>query len=190
MNKTEAYFKKQNLLKGNVITLSFTNNISSPPFSFRANVNMFELSFLTNFEVGNGKSILISLIYDISIAPTIINESILNLFVIELILRRLITVLCQYWTLRFSRFWCSIFVFHRSIKWKFLFFLSGFSFTTITNPRSAGEGEGNFLTPHYHFHPLHRHLDIRRAITAGSSPLHLGSSRTRTGNLWFLSASR
>ena len=96
MNKTEAYFKKQNLLKGNVITLSFTNNISSPPFSFRANLNMFELSFLTNFEVGNGKSILISLIYDMSIASTIINESILNLFVIELILRRLITVLCQY----------------------------------------------------------------------------------------------
>ena len=92
MKKTEAYFKKQNLLKWNVITPSFTNNISSPPFSLRANLNIFELSFLTNFEVGNGKLILISLIYDISIAPTIINESILNLFVIELILRCLITV--------------------------------------------------------------------------------------------------
>ena len=96
MKKTEASLKKQNLLKGNVVTLSFTNKISSPPFSFRANLNMFELSFLTNFEVGNGKSIFISLISDVSIAPTIINQSILNLFVIELILRFLITILCQY----------------------------------------------------------------------------------------------
>ena len=34
-----------------------------------------------------------------------------------------------------------------------------------------------------HFHPVNRHLDISRVITAGSSPLHIGSSRTRTGNL-------
>ena len=53
-----------------------------------------------------------------------------------------------------------------------------------------GKGEGISLTPHYHFHPLHRHLDISRAITAESSPLHIASSRTRTGNLWFPSASR
>ena len=51
-----------------------------------------------------------------------------------------------------------------------------------------GEGEGISLTPHYHFHPLHRHLDISRAITAESSPLHIASSRTRTWNLWFPSA--
>ena len=51
------------------------------------------------------------------------------------------------------------------------------------------QGERAFLvTPHYHFHPLHRHLGIRRAITAESSPLHIGSSPTRTGNLWFPSA--
>ena len=36
-----------------------------------------------------------------------------------------------------------------------------------------GKGEGISLTPHYHFHPLHRHLDINRAITAESSPLHI-----------------
>ena len=48
-----------------------------------------------------------------------------------------------------------------------------------------GKGEGIYLTPHHHFHPLHRHLDISRAITAESSPLDIGSSRTRTGNLWF-----
>ena len=53
-----------------------------------------------------------------------------------------------------------------------------------------GKGEGIYLTPLYHFHPLHRHLDISRAITAESSPLHIASSRTRNGNLWFPSASR
>ena len=46
------------------------------------------------------------------------------------------------------------------------------------------------LTPFYHLHPLHRHLDISRVITAESSPLHITSSRTRIGNLWFPSASR
>ena len=52
------------------------------------------------------------------------------------------------------------------------------------------KGEAIYLTPLYHFHPLHRHLDISGAITADSLPLHIASSRTRTGNLWFLSASR
>ena len=41
-----------------------------------------------------------------------------------------------------------------------------------------GKGEGISLTPHYHFHPLHRHLDISWAITAESSLLHIGSSQT------------
>ena len=53
-----------------------------------------------------------------------------------------------------------------------------------------GKGERKSLNPHYHFHPLHRHLDISRAITAGSSPLHIASGRIRTVNLWFPSASR
>ena len=52
------------------------------------------------------------------------------------------------------------------------------------------KGESIPLTPHYPFHPFHRHLDISWAITAESSPLHIGSSRIRTGNLWFPSASR
>ena len=47
-----------------------------------------------------------------------------------------------------------------------------------------GKGEGISFTPHYHFHPLERHLDISRVITAESSPLHIASSRARTGNLW------
>ena len=42
-----------------------------------------------------------------------------------------------------------------------------------------GKGEGISLTPYYQFHPLHRHLDITRAITAESSPLRRASSRTR-----------
>ena len=50
-----------------------------------------------------------------------------------------------------------------------------------------GKREGISLTSHHHFHPLrhYRHLDISQAITAEKSPLHIGSSRTRTGNLWF-----
>ena len=48
-----------------------------------------------------------------------------------------------------------------------------------------GKGEALSLTPLYNFHPLHSHLYISRAITAESSPLHIGSSWTRTGNLRF-----
>ena len=48
-----------------------------------------------------------------------------------------------------------------------------------------GKGGAITLTPLYHFHPLHRQLDISRAITAGSSPLHIASSRTRTGTFRF-----
>ena len=48
-----------------------------------------------------------------------------------------------------------------------------------------GKGEGIYVTPHYHFHPLQKHLDISQAITAESSSLHIGSSWTRTGNCWF-----
>ena len=32
-----------------------------------------------------------------------------------------------------------------------------------------GKGEGISFTPHYYFHPLHRHLDISWAITAETS---------------------
>ena len=39
-----------------------------------------------------------------------------------------------------------------------------------------GKGEGIYLTPLYHFHPLHRHLDVSRVIiTAESSHLHIAS---------------
>ena len=72
----------------------------------------------------------------------------------------------------------------------FFFFYRGFLSRPFTNHSTAGEGRRHFLTPHYHLHPLHRHLDISRLITAESSPLHICSSRTRTRNLWFPSASR
>ena len=52
------------------------------------------------------------------------------------------------------------------------------------------KGKGISLTPHYHFHPLRRHVDISREITADSSPLHIASSWTRTKHLWFPRASR
>ena len=78
--------------------------------------------------------------------------------------------------------------------------------TRITGLQEKGAGIP--LSPHYHFHLLHRHLDISRAITAENSPLHIAllapaahnsaSSPlhiarllwTQTGNLWLPSESR
>ena len=48
-------------------------------------------------------------------------------------------------------------------------FLSGFSFTNIIDLQDSREGI--YLTFLNHFHLLHRHLNISRAITAESSPL-------------------
>ena len=53
-----------------------------------------------------------------------------------------------------------------------------------------GKGEGIYLTPLNHFHPLRSHLDISQVITVENSPLRIASSQTRTGNLWFPGASR
>ena len=47
------------------------------------------------------------------------------------------------------------------------------------------KGEAISLTPLFHFHTLQRHLVISRENTAGSSPLHIISNRSQTGNLWF-----
>ena len=73
-----------------------------------------------------------------------------------------------------------------------LFFFSFFSiwvfFSRVTGQQ--GKGDGIYSTPLYHFHPLHRHLDISRAVTAESSPLHIANSWTWTWNLRFSSASR
>ena len=55
----------------------------------------------------------------------------------------------------------------------------------LFNSGQQGKEEGISLTPLYHFHPLHKHLEITWAIIAESSPLHIASSQNRTGNLWF-----
>ena len=46
-----------------------------------------------------------------------------------------------------------------------------------------GKREGISLSPHCHFHPFHRHLDINRAITAESPPLHIANSKSLTTKL-------
>ena len=84
-------------------------------------------------------------------------------------------------------FYCTFFGIF-PIIFDFFFYLDFLSHSRITGLQ--GNREGISLTPHYHFHPLQKHLDIGRAITAGSSALHIASSRTRTGILWFRSASR
>ena len=66
----------------------------------------------------------------------------------------------------------------------FLFFLSGFLFYEHSPfGGQQGKGEAFSLTLFYHFHQLHRHLEISRAIIAESSPLHITCSRTRTKKL-------
>ena len=72
----------------------------------------------------------------------------------------------------------------------FFFFPSIWVFFHNHSQTIGLKGEGISLTPQSHFRPLHRHFDIRQAITAESSPLHIGSSRIGTGNLWFPSACR
>ena len=74
---------------------------------------------------------------------------------------------------------------------KTVFFLMGFFLSRTLGFRGQqGKGEVISLTPLYPFHPLQRRLDISRAITAESSPLHIASCRTRTGNRWFPSTIR
>ena len=53
-----------------------------------------------------------------------------------------------------------------------------------------GKGEGISLTPHYHFHLLHRHLGISQVITVESSPLHIdiGTGLEIRGGQWSMTA--
>ena len=60
----------------------------------------------------------------------------------------------------------------------------------FTEQQGKRRVEGISWTPLHHFHPLHRLLDIRLAITAESSPLHITSSQNRKWNIWYSSASR
>ena len=73
----------------------------------------------------------------------------------------------------------------------FFFLFSTWVFFQEHSPSTGlqGKGEGIYLTPLYHFQPLHRYLDISREITAEVSPLHIASCRSRIRNLWFPSPS-
>ena len=63
------------------------------------------------------------------------------------------------------------------------FFYLGFLLQTFTIHRTAREGGGYLFNSSVPLQPAsHTHLDIRQAITAENSPLHISSSRTRTGN--------
>ena len=72
-----------------------------------------------------------------------------------------------------------VFASFEEVKESFFFSIWVFLRNHLRITRLQGKGESISLTPHYHFHPLHRHFDISRVITAESSPLHIGSSRTR-----------
>ena len=103
-------------------------------------------------------------------------------------------VYCQYWhpklTLRahavkFTRQLIKNFI---TLRKQFFFYLGFFHVHSRLRDQQR-KGEAICVTPLYHFHWLHRHLDISRAITAECSPLHIASSLTLTGVLWFPSAS-
>ena len=72
----------------------------------------------------------------------------------------------------------SVHLVYASVETRKLLFLSGFSFINIHDSQLE---EAISLPPLYHFHPLHRQLDISWAITADNSPLHIASSRNWTG---------
>ena len=68
---------------------------------------------------------------------------------------------------------------HDLIIAKMYIFYLGFLSQTFTINRAAGKGGSIYLTPLYHFHPLHRHIDISQMTTAESPPLHIASSWTQ-----------
>ena len=67
------------------------------------------------------------------------------------------------------------------------FFYSGSLSFDIYRSQTGRRAGRPILTPFYHIHPFHEHLNISWAIIAARSSLHISSGRTRTGNLWFLS---
>ena len=69
-----------------------------------------------------------------------------------------------------------------------LLFLTGFSFTNMMIHGTAGKGSVS-LYPFHHFYLLQKYLDISQVVAAESTLLRRAGSRTRTGNLWFPSAS-
>ena len=78
----------------------------------------------------------------------------------------------SYWLHSYSCFFIYLYIYVFSM-WVFIH-----KHSQITGLK--GKWEGILLTPHYHFHPLHRHLDISRTINPESSPLRIDSSRVQT----------
>ena len=74
-----------------------------------------------------------------------------------------------------------LFLFHQRFPLLSQVFFSIWVFFNEHSPFTGqqGKGEGIYLTLYYR---LHRH--ISQAIAAENSPLHIPSSRTRTGNHW------
>ena len=73
-----------------------------------------------------------------------------------------------------------IWQFHNS-NCSFFCYLGFLSQTFSTGQQ--GKGEVICLTLLYYSYPLCRHLNISRATAVENSPLHIASSRSRTGNL-------
>ena len=67
----------------------------------------------------------------------------------------------------------------------FLLYHAGYLSRAFKFTRQQRKGESISLTLLYHLHLLHRHLNTSRPITAKSLPLHIASSWTRSGDLWF-----
>ena len=97
-------------------------------------------------------------------------------------------VLFSFWLIKYQQKQSPGGVLYKKSVLNFFFYL-GFLSRTFTIHGTAGKGGGYLFPPLYYFHPLHRHLDVRRPITAESAPLHIASSPTRTENFWFPSAS-
>ena len=88
--------------------------------------------------------------------------------------------MCRILTLLEAKYCCILYArIVLFVQYSFFFSIWVFFHAHSRFTGQQGKGKGIYLTPLYHFHPLHRHLDISRAITAESSPLHIASSQTQ-----------
>ena len=55
----------------------------------------------------------------------------------------------------------------------------------IQDSQTAEGRRGYLFNSFYYYYPLHRHLDINRAITAESSPVHIANSQQQKQPLVF-----
>ena len=89
-------------------------------------------------------------------------------------------------TSRWSK-WFEVF----GIKCKMIFFSIWIFFHEHSQfTGQLGKAEAISLTPHYHFQPLHRHLDISQVITVEISPLLIASNRIFSLDFFWVSYER